>query len=80
MLSSAASESVLEADTVLIFSVPTRCCSPKDQVPIEPRRLGRNQMVRFDDKVLLLYNNGLTTYEEAMMGPDSVKWLDIINP
>ena len=58
----------------------TRCCSLEDQVPIEPRRSGRNQMVRFDKKVLLLDNNGTTTHEEAMMGPDSVKWLDTINP
>ena len=35
-------------------------------------------MVRFQDKVLLLDNNEPTIYEEAMMGPDSVKWLDTI--
>ena len=45
---------------------------------IEPRRSGRirNQIQRFEDEVLLLDNDEPTTYKEAMMGPDSDKWLN----
>ena len=45
---------------------------------IEPHRSGRirNQIQRFEDEVLLLDNDEPTTYKEAMMGPDSVKWLN----
>src|SRR3954469_7709512 len=37
-----------------------------------------NQMLRFESKSLLFYNDEPTTYKEAMMGPDSIKWLEAI--
>ena len=52
-----------------------------DQVTIEPRRSSRvrsapkwygNPVL----KVMLLDHDKLTNYEEAMMSPDSAKWLD----
>jgi hypothetical protein len=40
--------------------------------------LGNNQIVRFENRSLLFDNDELTTCKEAMMGPDSVKWLEAI--
>ena len=37
-----------------------------------------NQMLRFESKSLLFDNDEPTTYKEAMMGPDSIKWLKAI--
>jgi hypothetical protein len=47
-------------------------------VIVEPRRSSRlcNPPKRYGDKVLLLDNGESTTYKEAIMGPDSVKWLN----
>jgi hypothetical protein len=44
----------------------------------KPRRSGRlcAPLKRYGDKVLLLDNDEPATYKEAMMGPDSVKWLN----
>ena len=52
-----------------------------DQVSIEPCRLTRMHTAPkwYDNPVLeimLLDNNEPTNYEEAMMGPDSDKWLE----
>ena len=64
-------------------TAPEAPAPPSVEVPviepsIEPRRSGRirNQIQRFEDEVLLLDNDEPTTYKEAMMGPDSVKWLE----
>ena len=66
-------------------TAPEAPAPPSVEVPaikssIEPRRSGRirNQIQRFEDEVLLLDNDEPTTYKEAMMGPDSVKWLNAI--
>ena len=37
-----------------------------------------NQILRFESKSLLFDNDEPTTCKEAMMGPDSVKWLETI--
>ena len=37
-----------------------------------------NQILRFESKSLLFDNDEPTTCKEAMMGPDSVKWLEAI--
>ena len=44
-----------------------------DQVTTEPRRSSR---VRSALKVMLLDHDKPTNYEEAMMSPDSAKWLE----
>ena len=36
----------------------------------------RNQIVRFENKSLLFDNDEPTTCKEAMMGPDSIDWLE----
>ena len=36
----------------------------------------RNQIVRFEIKSLLFDNYKMTTYKQAMMGPDSIDWLE----
>ena len=36
----------------------------------------RNQIVRFEIKLLLFDNDESTTYKEAMMSPDSIDWLE----
>jgi hypothetical protein len=43
------------------------------EVPIELRESGNNQIVRFENELLLFDNDEPTTCKEAMMGPDSVK-------
>jgi hypothetical protein len=45
---------------------------------MEPRESGNNQIVRFKRRSLLFYNDEPTTCKEAMMGPDSIKWLEAI--
>ena len=67
MLSCAAPEIVPEAAIMLIDYVPQRLWS----------RIN-NQMLRFESKSLLFDNDEPTTCKEAMMGPDSVKWLEAI--
>ena len=66
-----------------VATAPEAPAPPSVEVPvigpsIEPRRSGRirNQIQRFEDEVLLLDNDEPTTYKEAVMGPDSVKWLN----
>ena len=55
---------------------PAPAAEPVVESTVEPRRSGRirNQVVRFEDEVLLLDNDEPTTYKEAMMGSDSGKW------
>jgi hypothetical protein len=48
------------------------------KVPIEPRESGNNQIIRFENRSLLFDNDEPTTWKKAMMGPDSVKWLEAI--
>jgi hypothetical protein len=54
--------------------------SASAKVVNELHRLGRlrGPPERYGDEVLLLHNDKPTTYKEAMMGPDSIKWLDAI--
>jgi hypothetical protein len=54
--------------------------SASAEVVTEPHRLGRlhGPPERYGDKVLLLDNDEPATYKEAMMGPNSIKWLDAI--
>jgi hypothetical protein len=40
--------------------------------------LDNNQIVRFENRSLLFDNDEPTTCKEAMMGLDSVKWLEAI--
>jgi hypothetical protein len=47
---------------------------------MEPCESGNNQIVRFENELLLFDNDESTTCKEAMMGPDSVKWLEAIKP
>ena len=54
-----------------------------DQVTTEPRRMTRTRTASewYGDPVLevmLLDNNEPTSYGEAMVGPDSDKWLEAI--
>ena len=54
-----------------------------DQVTTEPRRTTRTHTASewYDDpvlKVMLLHNNEPTSYGEAMVGPDSDEWLEVI--
>ena len=54
-----------------------------DQVTTEPRRTTRTRTASewYGDpvlKVMLLDNNGPTSYGEAMVGPNSDKWLETI--
>ena len=76
--SSAAPEVVSEVATAPEAPAPPSVEVPVIEPSIEPRRSGRirNQIQRFEDEVLLLDNDEPTTYKEAMMGPDSVKWLN----
>ena len=76
--SSAAPEVVPEVATAPEATAPPSVEVPVIEPSIEPRRSGRirNQIQRFEDEVLLLDNDEPTTYKEAMMGPDSVKWLN----
>jgi hypothetical protein len=48
------------------------------EVPIESRGSGNNQIFIFEDEPLLFDNEEVTMCKEAVMGPDSVKWLEEI--
>lgn len=78
MLSSAAPESVPEAATMLMAPVPQRLWSRRSKFLLNRVSRIRNQIVRFEIKSLLFDNDEPTTCKEAMMGPDSVKWLEAI--
>ena len=66
---------------------PVNVAGTAIEVGAEPRRSGRirNQPMRYEDEILLLDNvdeillldnDEPATYKEAMMGPDSAKWLE----
>ena len=78
MLSSTAPESVPEAATMLVAPIPQRLWLWRSKFLLN--HLGRvnNQIVRFETEPLLFDNDEPTTCKEAMMGPDSVKWLEVI--
>ena len=48
-------------------TVPTKCCSSGDRCFIEPCKSGdiRDQILRFEDEVLLLDNDTPTAYKEG---------------
>ena len=78
MLSCAAPEIVLEAAIMLIAYVPQRLWSRRSKFLLNQVGRLNNQMLRFESKSLLFDNDEPTTCKEAMMGPDSVKWLEAI--
>ena len=63
---------------MLMALVPQRLWSRRSKFLLN--RVGRvkSQIVRFEIESLLFDNDGPTTCKEAMMGPDSVKWLEDI--
>jgi len=74
--SSAAPEAVPGMPMASTTPVSTSGVAPEIEPRIEPRRSERirNQISNLESEVLLLDNDEPTTYKEAMMGPDSVKW------
>ena len=78
MLSSAAPESVPEAATMLMAPVPQRLWSRRCKFLLNSVGQVNNQIVRFETESLLFDNDEPATCKEAMMGPDSVKWLEVI--
>ena len=62
---------------MLMAHVPHRLWSRRSKFLLNQVGWINNQMLRFESKSLF-DNNDLTTYKEAMMGPDSVKWLEAI--
>ena len=78
MLSSAAPECVPEAATMIMALVSQRLWSRRSKFLLN--RVGRvnNQIVRFEIESLLFDDDKPTTCKEAMMGPDSIKWLEAI--
>jgi hypothetical protein len=76
----AAPEIVPTPPTAPEAPAPTRGASASAEVVTEPHRVGRlcGPSERYGDEVLLLHNDKPTTFKEAMMGPDSIKWLDAI--
>ena len=61
-------------------TVSTKCCSYGNRCFIEPCKSSdiRNQILGFEDEVLLLDNNRPTAYKEEMMRLDSVRWHNAI--
>ena len=78
MLSCAAPEIVLKASIMLIAYVPQRLWSRRSKFLLNQVGRINNQMLRFESKSLLFDNDEPTICKEAMMGPDSVKWLEAI--
>ena len=74
--SSAAPEAVPEMPRAPEAPEPAPAAAPEINASVEPRRSGRLRLpvVRLEDEVLLLDNDEPATYNEAMMGPDSIKW------
>ena len=74
--SSAAPEAVPGMPMAPTTPVSTSGVATEIEPRIEPRRSERirNQISNLESEVLLLDNDEPTTYKEAMMGPDSVKW------
>ena len=78
MKSCAALKSVPEAATMLMAHMPQRLWSRRSKFLLNQVGRINNQMLRFASKSLLFDNDEPNTYKEAMMGPDSVKWLEAI--
>ena len=78
MLSCAAPEIVLEAAIMLVDYVPQRLWSRRSKFLMNQVGRINNQILRFESKSLLFDNDEPTICKEAMMGPDSVKWLEAI--
>ena len=69
---------VPEAAIMLIAYVPQRLWSRRSKFQLNQVGRINNQMMRFESNSLLFDNDEPTTCKEAMMGPDSVKWLEAI--
>ena len=78
MLSYAAPEIVPEAAIMLIAYVPQRLWSRRSKFLLNQVGRINNQILRFKSKSLLFDNDEPIRCKEAMMGPDSVKWLEAI--
>ena len=76
MLSCAAPEIILEAAIMLIAYVPQRLWSRRSKLLLNQVGRVNNQILIFESKSLLFNNDEPTTCKEAMMGPDSIKWLE----
>ena len=63
---------------MLMAHVPQRLWSRRSKFLLNQVGRINNQMLRFESKSLLFDNYEPTTCKEAMMGPDSVKWLEAI--
>src|SRR3954471_15532682 len=77
-MSCAAPENVPEAAIMLIAYVPQRLWPRRSKFLLNQVGRINNQIMIFESKSLLFNNDKLTTCKEAMMGPDSVKWLEAI--
>src|SRR3954471_19830825 len=69
---------VPEAAIMLMVYVPQRLWSWRSKFLLNQVDRINNQILRFESKSLLFDNDEPTTCKEAMMGPDSVKWLEAI--
>ncbi len=78
MQSCAVPKSVPEAATMLMAHVPQRLWSRRSKFLLNQVGRINNQILRFESKSLLFDNDEPTICKEAMMGPDSVKWLEAI--
>ena len=78
MLSCVAPRSALEASIISMAYVPQRLWSRRSKFLLNQVGRINNQMLRFENKPLLFDNDEPSTCKEAMMGPDSVKWLEAI--
>ena len=63
---------------MLMAHVPQRLWSRRSKFLLNQVGQINNQILRFESKSLLFDNDEPTIYKEAMMGPDSVKWLEAI--
>ena len=78
MLNCAAPEIVPKAAIMLIAYVPQRLWSQRSKFLLNQEGRINNQMPGFENKSLLFDNDEPIIYKEAMMGLDSVKWLEAI--
>jgi hypothetical protein len=71
-----APKAATHAPVAVLAAAPAPVAVPVIKSTVEPRRSGRVRfpIERYEDEVLLVDNNEPTTYNEAMMDPDSVKW------
>ena len=78
MQSCAAPKSVPEAATKLMAHVPQRLWSRRSKFLLNQVGRINNQILRFESKSLLFNNDEPTICKEAMMAPNSIKWLEAI--